>query len=155
MSLKYNIRFSFLITKVTKCGNSPVDTFHKTKIKCHRNFTIFLTFETSDTKAVKTMSIGIQYMCRNVQIASYLKELDKNGKIESKLKQKLDFSDFNVTFGEFAKLYSLCQVNDIFSFWDVISNGSIRSFLEIFEFERAVYLLQHEKDKSIKTKSVE
>ena len=35
------------------------------------------------------MSIEIIYLCRDVQIASYLKEMDENGKIESKLQEKL------------------------------------------------------------------
>ena len=39
-----NIKFAFLMTKVTNCWNLHVDTFSNTKYKFFKNFTMFLHF---------------------------------------------------------------------------------------------------------------
>ena len=48
-----DIKFVFLTTKVTKCGNLHVDTLNNTKYKFIRKLHCFFTYGKTETKLVK------------------------------------------------------------------------------------------------------
>ena len=67
-----NIKFSFLMTKVTKCWNFQFDTFNNTKYKFLENFTMFLHLWKTETKLIISVAMIPNvslYTCLNVAVA--------------------------------------------------------------------------------------
>ena len=84
--------------------------------------------------------------CGDFTLMDYIRARDPKGKIKERLKMKLHFDNLDMTFREFATKYEVRQIEGIFTIWSLLTSEVVLTFIDIFEYHRCMYKLDHKKD---------